>query len=152
MAVDMKGPMMLGRDAEVRSTAAGDQVTTLSLAYNFGKKGSDGKRPTQWVDAALRGERGPKMQEWLLKGATFDVTLEDVRIEEFKKRDGSPGYKMAARVGKIDFIPGCNYGDGGGQRQQAPAPAPRQPVRPAPPPTSSGFDDMDQDIPFRKNR
>jgi single-strand DNA-binding protein len=155
MAVMMKGPMMLGRDAEVRSTAAGDQVTTLSLAYNYGKKGQDGKKPTQWVDCALWGERGPRMEEWLLKGTTWDVQLEDVRMEEFKKRDGSPGFKMSARVNNIDFITGCNYGNSGGQRQQsdaprstAPAPAARAPMRAAPPPTSGGLDDFDDGIPF----
>jgi single-strand DNA-binding protein len=148
MGVIMKGPMMLGRDAEVRTTAGGDQVTTLSLAYNYGKKGHDGKKPTQWVDCALWGERGPKMQEWLLKGTTWDIALEDVRIEEFKKRDGSPGFKMSARVNNIDFITGCNYGNAPAPRQAAPAPAARAPMRAAPPPSSSGFDDMSDDIPF----
>jgi single-strand DNA-binding protein len=148
MGVMMKGPMMLGRDAEVRTTSAGDQVTTLSLAYNYGKKGHDGKKPTQWVDCALWGERGPKMQEWLLKGTTWDIALEDVRIEEFKKRDGSPGFKMSARVNNIDFITGCNYGNVQAPRQATPAPAVRAPMRAAPPPSSSGFDDMDQGIPF----
>jgi len=146
MAVKMKGPMMLGRDAEVRSTSAGDQVTTLSLAYNYGKKGADGKKPTQWVDCALWGERGAKMQQWLLRGTTWDVELEDVRIEEYKKRDGSPGYKMAARVDKIDFITGCQYADSQ-PRQAAPAPAPaRQPARQAPPPSQSN--DFEDSIPF----
>ena len=150
MSVIMKGPMLLGRDAEVRHTASGDAVATLSFAYNYGKKGQDGKKPTQWVDCALWGERGTKMQEWLLKGTTWDVTLEDVRLEEFKKRDGSPGFKISARVDNIDFIPGCQYANAPAQRNEDPVPAARPPARQAPPPRSaSGFDDMDDDIPFR---
>ena len=46
---------------------------------------------------------------------------------------------------------GRNEGGGGGYAPRAPAPAPRAPAaRPAPAPakSSSGFDDMDDDIPF----
>ena len=149
MSVIMKGPMLLGRDAEVRHTASGDAVATLSFAYNWGKKGQDGKKQTTWVDCALWGDRGTKMQEWLLKGTTWDVTLEDVRLEEFKKRDGSPGFKMAARVSNIDFIVGCDYGGGAGQQRESQGKKPAQPTRQAPQPgCGSGFDDMNDDIPF----
>ena len=41
------GLFILGRDAEVRRTSGGDPVATLSLAYNYGRKGADNKRPTQ---------------------------------------------------------------------------------------------------------
>lgn len=149
MSIIMKGPMILGRDAEIRHTASGDAVASLSFAYNWGKKGQDGKKPTQWVECALWGERAIKMQQWLLKGTTWDMTLEDVRLEEFKKRDGSPGFKMAARVANIDFIPGCQYGDAPTQRNAAPAESTQHPARQAPAPRpASGFDDMDDDIPF----
>ena len=47
------GLARLGRDAEIRTTSNGEQVATLALAFSYGRKGSDGKRPTQWVDGAL---------------------------------------------------------------------------------------------------
>lgn len=43
----------IGNDPEVRFIQSGDAVLSLSLAYAYGRKGSDGKRPTQWLDAAI---------------------------------------------------------------------------------------------------
>lgn len=48
--------------AEQRTTASGTPTLQLSLAYDYGRKGEDGRKPTQWVRAAssatdaLRGE------------------------------------------------------------------------------------------------
>jgi single-strand DNA-binding protein len=149
------GVFRLGRDAEVRSTSAGETVTTLGLAYNFGKKGQDGKKPTQWVDCALWGDRGPKLQEWLVQGTQIYAVLEDVRIEEFKKRDGSSGSKLAARVASLEFVSAPRDSGGEGRQQEhrpqqyaAPAQAPRAAPRPPSAAAGSGFDDMDDDIPF----
>lgn len=140
------GLARLGRDCELRYTPDGTAVTNLSLAFNYGRKGEDGKRPTQWIDAALWGKLGEALAEYLTKGTLIAVSLEDVHIETFKKADGSPGQKLAARVHSIELA-------GGGERAAAPAPAPAQ--RQAPPPrppaqkTGTGFDDMDSDeIPF----
>ena len=51
------GLARIGRDVELRTTQSGETVAGLSLAFSFGKKGADGKRPTQWVDASLWGKR-----------------------------------------------------------------------------------------------
>jgi single-strand DNA-binding protein len=143
----LTGVFRLGRDAEVRSIPSGDQVTTLSLAYNFGKKDQTGKRPTQWVDAALWGERGPKLQEWLVQGAQIHAVLEEVRIEEFKKRDGSPGTKLSARVASLEFV-SAPKGDNSQQRPSTPQARPANPSLKQTVSAGSGFDDMDDDIPF----
>ena len=132
------GLFTLGRDAELRSTAQGEQVASLALACQYGRKGADGKRPTQWVDGALWGERAAKLAEYLTKGSEFYMHLEDVHVE---KRDGTQGVKLVGRVGALEFTRGR-------PAAQAPAPAPA-PRPPAPPPKpASGFDDMDDDVPF----
>lgn len=140
------GLARLGRDAELRYTSDSTPVVSLSLAFTYGRKGEDGKRPTQWIDAALWGKLGEALIDYLTKGSLVAVSLEDVHIETFKKSDGSPGHKLAARVHSIELA-------GGGERAAAPAPAPAQ--RQAPPPrapaqkTGTGFDDMEDDlIPF----
>ena len=133
------GLARLGRDAEIRTTSNGEQVATLALAFSYGRKGSDGKRPTQWVDGALWGKRAEALAPYLLKGGLVSVSLEDVHVETFEGKNG-PGHKLAARVVDVELA-------GGGERTAAPAPAPRPTPRP-PASASSGFDDMDSDIPF----
>ena len=133
------GLARLGRDAEIRTTSNGEQVATLALAFSYGRKGSDGKRPTQWVDGALWGKRAEALAPYLLKGGLVSVSLEDVHVETFEGKNG-PGHKLAARVVDVELT-------GGGERTAAPAPAPRPAPRP-PASASSGFDDMDSDIPF----
>lgn len=133
------GLARLGRDAEIRTTSNGEQVATLALAFSYGRKGSDGKRPTQWVDGALWGKRAEALAPYLLKGGLVSVSLEDVHVETFDGKNG-PGHKLAARVVDVELA-------GGGERTAAPAPAPRPAPRP-PASASSGFDGMDDDIPF----
>lgn len=135
------GLARLGRDCEVRFTAEGEAVATLSLAFTYGRKGPDGKRPTQWVDGALWGKRAEALAPYLLKGGQVSVTLEDVHIQEFKKGDGTPATKLAGRVLAIDLA-------SSGEPRVAPAvSAPAQARRPAAAP-AGGFADMDDDIPF----
>jgi single-strand DNA-binding protein len=153
MALIAYGLARLGRDAEVRYLTDGTPVCNLSLAFVCGRKGPDGKRPSQWIDGSLWGKQAEAMAPYLLKGGSISVSLEDVHIEAFTKGDGTPMSKLAGRVLSIEFA-----GDPP-EREQAPAPAPaaRAPTRApapaprqaaAPPPRSHGFDNMDDDIPF----
>jgi single-strand DNA-binding protein len=137
----------LGKDAELRATPSGDQVATLALAYNWGRKGQDGKTPTQWVEASLWGKQAESLAQYLLKGKQIEAVIDDPHIETYDGRNG-PGHKLVGKILTLKFARD-------GQRQEAaaaPAPAPeprqqRQAPAPAPRP-SSGFDDMDDDIPF----
>ena len=138
----MFGLARLGRDAEVRTTGQGESVATLALAFSYGRKGGDGRRPTQWVDGALWGKRAEALAPYLLKGGLVAVTLEDVHIETFTSQKGD-GHKLAGRVIDVELA-------GGGERTAAPAPRQAPAPRPAPAtaPMGSGFDDLDSDIPF----
>ena len=135
------GLFTLGRDAELRATQGGDQVASLALAYNYGRKGQDGKTPSQWVDAALWGERAVKLNEYLTKGTQFYMQLDDLHVETYDKRDGGQGVKLVARVNQIEFVRGQAQRPAAAPKPAAPAPAPA--AKPA-----SGFDDMSDDIPF----
>ena len=143
------GLARIGRDAEIRYTQGGDTVASLSLAFSYGRKGDDGKRPTQWVDASLWGKRAEALAPYLKKGGLVSVSLEDVHTEVYQGKHGE-ATKVVARVVDLELA-------GSGDRQQtAPAQAPArqqqqrpaQPQRPAPAPQGSGFDDLDNDIPF----
>lgn len=145
------GLARLGRDIEVRYTPSGAVVATLALAFNYGRRGDDGKRPTQWVDASLWGERAESLAPYLKKGSLIQVDLAEVHIETYQGRNGA-GHQLAARVVDLELVP--NGTRDVEQSASAPAAARRtagQAARtpaPAPQHTGSGFDDMDDDIPF----
>lgn len=143
--IQIFGLARIGRDAEVRNTTGGDAVASVSLAFSYGRKDADGKKPTQWVDGALWGKRAEALAPYLTKGTLVTVALEDAHIETFRKSDGTDGVKLAARITAIDLA-------GGGEKKATPAPTPvpRQQQRQAPAtvPAGGGFDDMDDDVPF----
>jgi single-strand DNA-binding protein len=132
----------LGRDAEVRKTPNGKSVCDLALAYQYGMKdASTGKKPTQWVQGALWGQRAESLAQYLTKGTKVVVTLESIHINSFTKQDGTASSTLRGDVIAITLA---------GSPQAAPAAAapPPPPPRPAPVPVSTGFDDMDSDVPF----
>lgn len=141
------GLARLGRDAAVRYTQAGDPVASLSLAFTYGRKDQDGKRPTQWVDGSLWGKRAEALAPYLLKGTLISVTLDDVHIETFQGTNGE-GHKLAGSVTNVELA------GGGAPTQPQAAPAARPAPRPAPSQPQTGgqrapnFSDMDDDIPF----
>lgn len=133
------GLARLGRDAELRTTGNGDSVATLALAFTRRVKG---EKLTQWVDGALWGKRAEALAPYLLKGGLVAVTLEDMHIETFTGKNGE-GHKLAARVIDVELA--------GGSKDSSAAPAPQRPPAPpraAPAPASSGFQDVDDDVPF----
>ena len=139
------GLARIGRDAELRTTTNGEHVCSLSLAFSYGRKGADNKRPTQWVEGTLWGKQAEALAQYLLKGQQVVVTIEDTHIEMFRKADQTESAKLTGRISKIDFA-------GAPPAQAAaPAPSPAAPRRQAPaakPAPGSGFDDLDDDIPF----
>lgn len=141
------GLVRLGRDAELRHAPSGDAVAGFSGAFNYGKKGQDGNRPSQWVEFTIWGKRAESLQPYLTKGAQVMVVASDVHIETFDKRDGGQGFKLVGRVDDLEF---AGSRDAGGGQASAPAPA-RAPAAPRAPQRQAGgtsFDDMDDDIPF----
>jgi len=156
----LTGLMRLGNDAIIRYLGDGTAVANLSLAYNYGKKAADGKRPTQWLSATLWGERATKLAPYLLKGGLINVVLEDVHLETYEKRDqGGTGTALKGRVSSLEFA----------SSKQDGAPAQARPAttgadykagkegysKPAASKPSSGndpggFSEMSDDIPFNR--
>ena len=140
----LTGLFTLGRDAETRVTQGGTTVVQLAVAYNYGRKGEDGKKPSQWVRASMFGKPAEALAPHLTKGKQVSLVIRDLHIATFQKQDGSTGTSLEGVADFDDFARGPK------QEGAAPAPAPRP--APAPPPAQrsagSGFDDMDDDIPF----
>jgi single-strand DNA-binding protein len=126
------GNTRIGNDPQVRYTPKGDAVLDLSLAYNHGMKQDDGKRPTQWVNAALWGPRAEKMAPYLTKGTQVFVSCSDVHVSAYEQKDGTKRYSLKARVDVIEFVGGSK------PESEKPKPAEKQ----------DHFGDLDDDIPF----
>ena len=144
MAV-LTGLFTLGRDAEIRTTQGGTTVVQIALAYNYGRKGDDGKRPTQWLRASMFGKQAEALAPYLTKGKQASLIVRDVHIATFQKSDGSEGYALEGVADFDDFARGGQRSDDAPAPRPAPAPAPRQAAAPR---AASGFDDMDSEIPF----
>lgn len=93
----------LGQDAQLRYTGDNTPVANLNVAWNYGRAGSDGKRPTQWLEAALFGDRAEKLAPYLKKGTSVFLDIRDAHVETFNKRDGGTGVKLTGTVDAIEF-------------------------------------------------
>ena len=124
----------LGKDAEVRYLANGDAVCNFSVADSQGKD-----KPTIWWNCSLFGKRAESLAPYLLKGGAVTVSG-NVTEREYKANDGTPRKSMEIRVQDVALQ---------GGRPAMPAHPASEKARKEPPRTSgSGFDDMDDDIPF----
>lgn len=132
----LTGLVRLGRDAVLRYSPDGTPVANMALAYNYGQKGQDGNRPTQWVEASLWGKRAEALAPHLRKGTALDVVVEDVRIETWQDQDGAGRVKLAGRVVNVEFAGRAPASDA--QRSAADTPAP----------ASAGGEFDSGDIPF----
>lgn len=97
------GLARLGNDAEIRYTTNGDAVANLRLAFAYGKKGADGRKPVQWVDSSLWGKRAEALAPYLKKGTQLVAHLEDVRIEKYQGQNGE-GYKMVGKMTDLELV------------------------------------------------
>lgn len=144
----------IGRDAELRYTPNGDPVCNIAIACDYGRKGNDGKRPTQWVDATLWGKQAEAMAQYLIKGQQVHFTIDDAHVETYTKSDQSQGVKLTGRVVVIKFAGAPP------QQVQSNQPEPQQrqqqraqQQRPAPQQNQQGtngpdYESFDDDIPF----
>jgi len=127
----------LGRDMEQRVMPNGDPVGNFSVADSQGRD-----KPAIWWNCQLFGKRADSLAQYLTKGQQVTV-VGNLTEREWTDKDGNKRKQMDVRVNDIALQ--------GGKREQSaePAPAPRPTPRPAPAPAAgTGFDDMDDDIPF----
>lgn len=136
----------IGRDAELRFTQDGTAVCGVPVAVEYGRKGQDGRKPTQWYEVTLWGKQAEGLAQYLTKGKQIFFTGEDLHIETFQKNDGTTGHKLCCRAAGIKFA-----SDGQGQQQAQQQRPPQQRQQPAQQPAAQqtqNYDSFDDDIPF----
>lgn len=102
----------IGRDAVVRYTPGGTAVANIALAYNYGRKGDDGQKPTQWIEIAVWGKQAEALAQYMTKGKQVYVSVKDLRVETFTKNDGTQSSKLVGDLVEIKFA-----SDGQSQQQ-----------------------------------
>jgi single-strand DNA-binding protein len=123
----MIGMARLGNDPEVRYTPDGKPVMDMSLAFNYGRK-VNGQQPSQWISGTMWGDRCEKLKPYLSKGQLVFVSMTEPHIEEYKRKDGTTGVSLRARIGELEFT---------GSRPESKSQ-----------PKASALDDLDDDVPF----
>jgi single-strand DNA-binding protein len=121
---------VLGKDPELKQVGQ-DQVLSFTVADSQGKE-----KPTLWWNCQLWGKRATTLQQYMAKGQKVTVSG-NIQMREYTDKDGNKKTAMDVRVNDVAL-------QGGGE--QAPKAAPAKPARQAAAP--SGFDDMDDSIPF----
>ena len=128
----------IGRDAETKHTGSGKVVTNFSVAVD--EYAGAGERNTLWVSCAMWGERGEKLAQYLVKGASVTVSG-NAGVRTYEGKDGTRA-EMTLNVREITLQGGKESGQRVGS-DTPPARTRQAPAKEAPP--ADGFED---DIPF----
>ena len=154
----------LGRDPEVRYTPNGNAVCNVSVATTRqwkNKESGDKQEETEWHRVVFYDRLAEIAGEYVKKGRPIYVEGR-LKYGKFTNKDGVEQNTCDIIATEMQLLgsregmggPGGDEGGGGGGYSRPSAPPQRQaaaaPRAPAPAPSrpSSGFDDMDDDIPF----
>ena len=151
----------LGRDPEVRYTANGAAIcnVTIATSRNWKDKNSGEKmEETEWHRVVFYDRLAEIAGEYLKKGRSVYVEGR-LKTRKWQDKDGVEKYTTEIIADNMQLLGGRDGGgagadEGGGgyaPRERSAPPARPAAPRPAPAPapkSSTGFDDMDDDIPF----
>ena len=151
-----------GRDPEIRYLPSGQAVANVSVATSTRRKDKntgESVEDTQWHRVTFYDRLAEIAGEYVKKGRPIYVEGR-LKYGKYTGQDGIEKNTVDIIATELQLLggregmggPGGGDEDGGGApRRAAPAPraaAPAPAARPAPAKSSSGFDDMDDDIPF----
>jgi single-strand DNA-binding protein len=144
----------LGRDPDMRYLPSGDAVANLALATTdkFKDKSGEMKEATEWHRISFFGRQAEICGQYLKKGSQIYVEG-SLRTRKYTDKDGVEKYATEIRGDRMQML-GSKGGGGMADMDDSgytPQAAPKPQARPSAPPSrpaSSGFDDMEDDIPF----
>lgn len=141
----------LGNDPEVRSTANGSTMTTISVATSESWKdrqtGQQQER-TEWHRVVFFNRLAEIARDYLKKGSKVYIEG-SLRTRKWQDQNGQDRYTTEIMGNEMQMLDGRGGGggtSGGGDYNQS-QPAPRNAPAPQPAP-AGGFDSFDDDIPF----
>ena len=154
----------LGQDPELRSFPSGGQVCNIRLATTDkwrDRQSGEPREHTEWHTVVFNDRLAEIAGQYLRKGSQVYVEG-SLRTRKWQDRDGNDRYTTEIRAITMQMLgsrqgmgaPAGDEGEGGAPPARAAAPAPRpaaparQPAAAPAAPAASGFEDMDDDIPF----
>ena len=148
----------LGRDPEVRYMPSGSAICTISLATSRqwkDKTSGERQEETEWHRVTFFERMAEIAGEYLKKGRPVYVEGR-LRTRKYTDKDGVEKYSTEIVATEMQLLGGREGTGGDADPDSSSAPAPRAApaARGAPAAgkpaakSSSGFDDMDDDIPF----
>ena len=155
----------LGKDPEMRSFPNGDQIANIAIATTDkwkDKSSGEMKEATEWHRIVFNGRLAEIVGQYLRKGSQVYVEG-SLRTRKWTDKEGVEKFTTEIRADQMQMLgsrqgmggsnASAGHDDGGGyeapRQSAAPASRPQAPRQaPAPSKASSGFDDMDDDIPF----
>ncbi len=149
----------LGRDPEVRYLPSGDAVANVTIATSskFKNKSGEMVEETEWHRVTFFGKLAEIVGQYLKKGRSVYVEGR-IKTRKYTDKDGVEKFATDIIANEMQMLgsregmgePAGGHDDEGGGYSR-PASRPAAPQRPASAPAAkpaSGFDDMDDDIPF----
>ncbi|EFK95146.1 Single-strand DNA-binding [sediment metagenome] len=145
----------LGRDPEMRYLPSGEAVANLAIATTDKYKDKTGQmvEQTEWHRVSFFGRTAEVCGQYLKKGSQVYVEG-SIRTRKYTDKEGVEKYATEIRGDRMQMLGSKGGGgmadmDDSGFNQSAPKSQPRANAPAAAQrPASSGFDDMDDDIPF----
>ncbi len=158
----------LGRDPEVRYTPNGNAVCNVSVATTRqwkNKESGDKQEETEWHRVVFYDRLAEIAGEYLKKGRSVYVEGR-LKTRKWTDKEGKEQYTTEIVATEMQMLggregmgggggapadEGGGYSEGGGgsaPQRSAPAARPAAAQRPAPKQPATGFDNMDDDIPF----
>ena len=146
----------LGADPETRYLPSGDAVTSIRVATTDrykDKQSGEMREATEWHSISFFGKLAEIAGQYLKKGSQVYVEG-SLRTRKYTDKNGVEKYATDIRADTMQMLGsrqgmGGEGGGGGYSRPSAPAQRPAAaPAAAARPAATSGFDDMDDDIPF----
>jgi single-strand DNA-binding protein len=142
----------LGKDPEIRYMPSGDAIANLTLATteNWKDKSGAKQEKTEWHRVAMFGRLAEVAGEYLKKGSSVFIEGK-LQTRKWQDKDGNDRYTTEIIANEMKMLGGrASGGDTGMDQSEAPPRAQRAASPPPAKPASggSGFDDMEDDIPF----
>lgn len=130
----------LGRDPEVRHLPSGEAVANFTIATTEkwrDKTSGESKESTEWHNISCFGRLAEIVGQYLHKGSLVYVSGK-IKTRKYQDKDGVDKYSTSIQCQELKMLGGKpSNGEQAQQHHQA-----------KPAPASSGFESMEDDIPF----